>query len=406
MRRAWRRNPHVPMRCQQLLLARACKKRLTLVPYLAPNQDKKEKPVRITTLAATVVIGAFALSSFAADAGDESAPGRAAPPGAAGSSTPASQPSASPGGGQAQKESAWLDQAKQPVVEEKKEPPAEKGPPLPFHSIEGYGGGAITPMAYLVNPPKKGDWFGLPSAAFSNVMAGQKNLQAFTVTENILGRIELGYGLNRLGLGTLPGDIEDATGVDIGRSDVWLHNFNVRGLLLEENAFGTKWLPALTAGAHFKINDGINSINNRLGGALSGIGYDRDWGIDYTLTASKTLLDKWTLNRPLIVTGGLRLSEASNLGFLGFGDQYKATFEGSVAYLPTDWLLVAYEYRQKANQYSTIPGLVGKEDDWHAIDVSWIINKHATLVAGWGALGNLVNGNENGAWFLQFKYEF
>ena len=34
----------------------------------------------------------------------------------------------------------------------------EKGPPLPFHTIEGYGGGAITPMAYLVNagPKKRG----------------------------------------------------------------------------------------------------------------------------------------------------------------------------------------------------------------------------------------------------------
>jgi hypothetical protein len=358
--------------------------------------------VRISILSASLVITVLAVSSFAANEGGKPASENAAN----GPSTPTSQPTASANGSSGQSENNWLDESKQPVVAEKKEPPAEKGPPLPFHTIEGYGGGAITPMAYLVNPPKKGDWFGLPSAAFSNVMAGQKNLQAFTVTENLFGRIELGYAADRLGLGTLPGDIKDATGVDIGRDDVWLHNFNVRGLLLEENSFGTNWLPALTAGAHFKINDGINSINKRLGGALTGIGYDRDWGVDYTLTASKTLLGNWTLNRPLIVTGGLRLSEASNLGFLGFGDEYKPTFEGSVAYLPTDWLLVAYEFRQKANQYSDIPGLVGQEDNWQAIDVSWIINKHATLVAGWGGLGNLVNGEENSAWFLQFKYEF
>lgn len=128
--------------------------------------------------------------------------------------------------------------------------------------------------------------------------------------------------------------------------------------------------------------------------------------MDYTLTASKTLVHDLTLKRPLIVTGGLRNSEASNLGFLGFGNDRHTTFEGSVAYLPTDWLLVAYEYRQKTSQYSEIPGLVEDENDWNAIDVSWIINKHATLVAGWGAFGTLANSTENGAWWLQFKYEF
>ena len=94
------------------------------------------------------------------------------------------------------------------------------------------------------------------------------------------------------------------------------------------------------------------------------------------------------------------------MGFLGFGGEYKASFEGSIAYLPTDWLLVAYEFRQKRNQYDEIPGLVEDEDNWNAIDVSWIINKNTTLVAGWGALGNMVNSRENGAWWLQFKYEF
>ena len=250
--------------------------------------------MRISFLTASLVVALFAVASLAADA-DKSASGDTASSAAA------------------------------------------EGPPLPFHTIEGYGGGAITPMAYLVNPPKKGDWFGWPSAAFSNVIAGKKNLQAFTVTENLIGRIELGYGLDRLGLGTLPGDIKDATHVDIGTDDVWMQNFNVRGLLVEENSFGTSWLPAFTAGADFKVNNDIASINNKLGRALSNIGYDSPWGIDYTLTASKTLLDKWTLNRPLIVTGGLRLSEASNLGFLGFGDEYKATFEGSVAWRPILW---------------------------------------------------------------------
>jgi hypothetical protein len=283
--------------------------------------------------------------------------------------------------------------------------PAEEPPPLPFHTIEGYGGGAITPMAYLVNPGPRDELFGKPAIAFSNVIAGEKNLQAFTYTETLFGRLELGFGLDRFGIGTLRPDIESATGVDIGRDDVYLYNFNVRGLLIEENSFGLP-LPAVTAGVHFKINDGIADINRRLGGALSRIGYDDSWGIDYTLTASKTFVADWTGNRPLILSAGGRNSEASNLGFLGFGGDRHTTFEGNIAYLPTDWLLVAYEFRQKARQFSEIPGLVENEDNWHAVDVSWIINKHLTLVAGWGALGTLANTTENGAWWLQLKYEF
>jgi hypothetical protein len=225
------------------------------------------------------------------------------------------------------------------------------------------------------------------------------------MTETVLGRIEFGYGLDRLGLGSLPHDIREATGVDIDRGEVWLHNFNVRGMLVEENSFGLP-LPALTGGVHFKVNEGIDDVNHKLGGALSSIGYDKANGEDYTLTASKTLLGDWTLKRPLIVTGGLRNSSAAELGLLGFGEHRSWTFEGSVAYVPFDWLLVAYEFRGKNDPYSEIPGLVGDEDNWNAIDVSWILNKNATLVAGWGAFGNLANSHENGAWWLQFKYEF
>jgi hypothetical protein len=284
-----------------------------------------------------------------------------------------------------------------------KEPaPAAEPPPLPFHTIEGYGGGAITPMAYLVNPGPENSPFGLPAAAFSYVNLGHKNLEAFTVTETLFRRIELGYGLDRLGLGTLPDDIEDATGVDIERDDVLLHNFNLRGLLVEENTAQLP-LPALTAGVHFKVNDGIGSIDDKLNGALENINYEKSNGVDFTLTASKTIPNVFT--RPLILTGGLRNSSAAQLGFLGFGDKRSTTFEGNVAYLPTDWLLVAYEFRQKSNPYDKIPGLVGDEDNWHAVDVSWIVNKHATIVAGWGAFGNLANHEENGAWWLQFKYE-
>jgi hypothetical protein len=285
------------------------------------------------------------------------------------------------------------------------EEPAVKPPPLPVHTIEGVGGGGITPMAYLVNPRGDDYVFGKPAASLSYVNLGHKNLDSIAVTETLFGRIELGYAANRFGLGTLPDDIRDRMPFDIRCDDVWLHHFNVRALLVKENTYlGGIALPAITAGVHFKYNDGIADINRRLDSALTGIGYHSDNSEDYTLTATKTFAKGF--GRPLIATAGLRLSEAANLGYLGFGDTYRASFEGNVAYLLTDQILLAYEVRQKTSPYGEIPGLIGDEDTWQALDVVLLLNKHTTLAAAWTPLGTLANTDENGGWFLQLKHEF
>ena len=117
------------------------------------------------------------------------------------------------------------------------------------------------------------------------------------------------------------------------------------------------------------------------------------------------------LDRPVVASAGLRLSEAADLGFLGFGDTYHATFEGNVSWLPYDKVLLAYEFRQKTDPYGTIPNgvggyLVGGEDNWHAFDLALIPNKHSTIVAGWGIFGNLANTKADNSWFFQYKYEF
>lgn len=287
----------------------------------------------------------------------------------------------------------------------------EKGPPLPFITIEGQGGGAITPMAYLVNPAPEGKIFGKPSVAFDVIGLNSKSLNTFMITENLFGRVELGFAADDFNLGTLPGDIYEFTGgaaggTEIGRSNVFLYNFSARGLLVKENAGENEWVPAVTIGAIFKTNDGIRQINQSLGGALETIGYARENGTDFTLTATKTLPTAF-FGKPLIVTAGLRESQAANLGFLGFSDTYKTSFEGSVAILPFDRWLFAYEFRQKSSPYTLgLAPVVGDEDNWHAFDAAFIINKHTTLVAGAGILGTLANTEANSAWFMQLKYEF
>ena len=290
---------------------------------------------------------------------------------------------------------------------EELQPPPEKGAPLPLHSIEGVGGLIITPMAYLVNPGAPGTTIGKPSVSATYINARKKNVESVGITETFFGRIETGYAVSRFGTGTLRDSIKSVGLPDIGRDDVYLHNFNVRGLLLPENSFGQP-LPAITAGAHFKVNSGISDINDRLGGALSTIGYKRDYGVDYTLTASKTFAS--VFGRPLIVSLGLRASEGSQLGYVGFGDTYHVTVEGNVTYLITNNIGLAYEYRQKPDTFGGINAggktLVGREQDWQTVGLAYVFNPHATLAVGYGYLGNVLDTNEKAAFAIQGKYEF
>ena len=280
----------------------------------------------------------------------------------------------------------------------------EKAAPLPLHTIEGVGGIVITPVAYLVNPGPAGTTFGLPSISATYVNAGHKNVETAAITETLFGRLELGYGASRFGVGSLVDDVNSATnGVVNIRDDVYLHNINARVLALPEGSFGLP-LPAVTLGASYKNNQGIAEINRQLGGALTGIGYRHNDGVDFTLTATKAF--PHVFGRPLLVTTGLRLSEAAQLGYLGFGDRYRATFEGNVAYGITKWLWLAGEFRQKANPYQQIGELVQREDNWWTVGAAFVINPHATVTVGWGHFGPVLNTDENKAIAVQAKYEF
>ena len=164
-------------------------------------------------------------------------------------------------------------------------PPAaksdEKGAPLPLHQIEGNGGIFATLSAYIVNPPRNGEPIGRPSIGFAYVNLGhEQNLEAFTVTESPFKRLELGYGWDHLGLGDLPLALRNAGIVNYHQDEVQLHNFNARFQILKEGEFDQKWIPALTAGVHYKYNDGISEVNKEVGGLLASHGISRQQGVD------------------------------------------------------------------------------------------------------------------------------
>jgi hypothetical protein len=163
-------------------------------------------------------------------------------------------------------------------------------PPLPLQNVEGFGGILITGSVYLINPSEEGKVFGLPSGGvtYANIGHG-KHLEAFTVSETLWNRLELGYALNHFDLGDLPRDIRAATGINTINDSVYMHNFNARLQLLKEGDFKKSWMPALTLGLHYKKNEDTDIIDSSLGGAFTSVGIEDNDGFDVTLFASKMI---------------------------------------------------------------------------------------------------------------------
>jgi hypothetical protein len=282
-------------------------------------------------------------------------------------------------------------------------------PPLPTHNVEGNSGVFITSTAYLANPAEEGRTFGRPSVSgtFAWMPKGEKDLESVVVTENIWGKVELGYALERIGLGDWPDDVKAVTGLHVD-NHVLLHNFNTRLMVIEEGGLGYDWMPAVTLGAHFKWNEGLDDIGRQTGGLCDLLGADHDSGTEFTAVATKTITG-W-LPRPLIVSAALRNGDAIHTGLLGFAGERRTTFEGSVIYFLTDKLLLASEYRQKpdlCDQYATGgKHLIRAENDWWDIALAYIVNDHLTIAGGYADFGNVLNHRENNSWAIQIKYEF
>ncbi len=290
------------------------------------------------------------------------------------------------------------------AAEQETEPAAaDEGPPLPLHTVEGVGGVFITPFAYLVNPGPAGTVIGKPAVSTHWARIGQKDLETLTLTWTLWRRLELGYGINRLGLADLDHDIRLATGVDIRTNDILLHHFNARLNVIEENNWELGWLPAVTVGAHLKYNEDVEDIDRRLDGVLSDLGLEDDYGVDFTLTATKTLT---FLPRPVMVSAGARASKATHIGLFGFTDDYRVTFEGNAAVFLTDRLILAAEYRQKESDLDSIPGLFDHEDPWWTVCACYIINDRMTIGAGYGDFGTVANHKDEQVFAACFKYEF
>jgi hypothetical protein len=168
---------------------------------------------------------------------------------------------------------------------------------------EGQTGALITPFAYTAGSPT--GKFGKPEVAFHYLNSGNVigNDYQFSITEGFAKRFEAGFTQAFSSSGSSP------------LSPLFSNGFSElhgKFTLLPENAFKSKWIPAIAAGAIGRI--GNQRVSYYTTGANLRPGSSQDNG-DFYIVATKTVTQFKPL--PFVLSLGDKVTNASVLGVAG-----------------------------------------------------------------------------------------
>ncbi len=191
----------------------------------------------------------------------------------------------------------------------------------PLVNVEGVGGIALNPLAYVVSPAKEGKSLaGLTGVGLPQIGVWKINVyQNKTGLHDSVGRIDwlsMGMALSFMGRVEVGYSREN---VDIDNmQNVGKDNFSLKVNLIKEKDFGIEYMPAISVGLIYKTTNWSHFKNMR---------HWDDNGIDYYVVASKMFAFdpvKILLNAGLLSTNGIVR------GVLGFGDDRDTVFFGNI----------------------------------------------------------------------------
>jgi hypothetical protein len=236
----------------------------------------------------------------------------------------------------------------------------------PFNNLEGVGGIAYNPLAYLadsgeefikigetyiVAKPRIGAWYvSLPDAKIDWTSIG--------AATTLFKRLEVSYGYQIINWEDHP--------------TFHKNNLGAKLLLLPENSFGTKFVPAVSIGTIYKTTS-----NKSLREA--GLGSLRSSGQDWYAVATKTVN---LLPVPVIISGGALSTQEHVTGVLGFSNKRKLTGFFNIDLVLPKGFVVGYEFKQGA-RFSNVQNT----NYWNA-HLAWIPNKNLTLIAAYTGTGS------------------
>lgn len=307
---------------------------------------------------------------------------------------------------------------------------------IPLLNIEGSGGGAIVPWAYIANPPKDGQQIGMPSAGAWFWTSSDYDFYFLNAAISPHKRVELGIAYANLDISELRSDLKAdslaalGAGLDGNEDDLSMIVAHVKLLLVEE----TDTLPAIAVSAEYKkslniedmaddLTAGVRSIGglSAAPGLLEWMGYDDDSGVDFNVMATKL----WkNTPLPILTSLSIRATKANQTGFLGFSDDWKIQPEATVAVVARGDLIIGAEYRSKPDELNSVneylftnaggirPTQLNKysfeEDAFVDFFVVYLPPSipGLTLAAGVANIGNIVHTDVNSIWAFNAKYDF
>jgi len=232
----------------------------------------------------------------------------------------------------------------------------------PFINLEGVGGVAFNPLAYLadsgedfiklgntnvVAKPRFGGWYvSLPDSKI--------DWTAFGSATTLFKKLEVSYGYETVAWEDHP--------------TFHKNNFGAKFLVLPEDSFNTKFLPAFSVGTIYK-NTSHGSLRS-----IAGFNDLRSSGQDWYAVATKTITQ---LPRPVILSGGVLSSQEFVTGVLGFNGERRTTGFANVDVVLPHNIVVGYEFKQ-GSQFDT-----HKNANYWNAHLAWLANKELTLIAAY-----------------------
>lgn len=258
---------------------------------------------------------------------------------------------------------------------------------VPLNNLEGVGGVAFNPLAYLANsgskwkkeqpadaakaePSKKGGFedFGLLSkvskpqagAWYVRLPEAHVDWTALGTAFSLYDRLEVSYGWEAV--------------APHGSKTIYKNNIGTKLLLVPENLNEHKFIPAVSIGGILKNTNYVPSGTNHV-------------GFDTYLVATK-LIKETPL--PLLLSGGLLAGNSRTTGVFGYDSNYRFTWFGNADVILFKNLAVGYEYKQGAKYHGW------HDADYQDVHGAWMINDKLTLVGAWVYAGKAKGTKEVG----------
>ena len=235
---------------------------------------------------------------------------------------------------------------------------------VPLNSLDGTGGIAFNPLAFTSGLDIEGnDWISKPQIGAWYVQLSESNIKwsSYSLSLSVAKRVELSYAFNLV------------NAKDYGDNNIEANTVGLKIRLLDENAFDSKWVPAVAIGVKYRHTDS-NTTD------LFGLD---DAGFNYYIVASKLITQ---LPLPVLVSAGVQRSDEVVYGVVGHNHYGTGVF-ANIDVLPSENVAIGVEYRQGVK----VGDGIENADYWNG-HVAWFVTKQLTLVGAYVNTGNKDKG--------------